>query len=76
MADSNYARAHVLLCSLFANVLTLCTGIPELRKAIASFHQRHDKLMDIDESRVIVGPGTKELIFLLMNIFHGGLFNR
>ncbi|XP_052807101.1 aspartate aminotransferase-like [Mya arenaria] len=45
-------------------------GIKELRDAICDFHKLHD---DIDRSAddVIVGPGSKELIFLLMNIFHG-----
>ena len=36
-------------------------GIPELRTAISGFNNRHFNL-DVDPSRIFVGPGTKELI--------------
>lgn len=45
-------------------------GIPELRDALANFHKRYDNLQ-IDSSQIIVGPGTKELIFLLLTVFKG-----
>ena len=46
-------------------------GIPALRKAICDFHQRYDDITFRPED-VLVGPGSKELIFLAMNVFKGG----
>lgn len=48
-------------------------GILELRKAICEFHREFDGL-DIHPENVIVGPGTKELIFLLLSVFNGDVF--
>ena len=45
-------------------------GIPELREAIAKYN-KHYFAMDIDPKRIYVGPGTKELIFNLLEILHG-----
>lgn len=45
-------------------------GIPELREAIAKYN-KHYFVMDIDPKRIYVGPGTKELIFNLLEILHG-----
>ncbi|MBS3925149.1 MAG: aminotransferase class I/II-fold pyridoxal phosphate-dependent enzyme [Nitrosarchaeum sp.] len=45
-------------------------GIPELREAIAKYN-KHYFSMDIDPKRIYVGPGTKELIFNLLEILHG-----
>ena len=47
-------------------------GILELRTAISGFNKRHFNL-DIDPSRVIVGPGTKDLIHTIFNIIKGGV---
>jgi len=47
-------------------------GIPQLREAISKFNKRHFKL-EIDPSRIIVGPGTKELIHMMFNILRGGV---
>jgi len=47
-------------------------GILELRKAIAGFNKRHFKL-DVDPSRIIVGPGTKDLIHMIFDIIKGGV---
>ena len=47
-------------------------GIPELRTTIASFNQRHFGL-DVEPSRIIVGPGTKDLIHTIFNIIKGGV---
>lgn len=47
-------------------------GIPKLREAIADFNKRHFKL-DVDPSRIFVGPGTKELINFIFNIIKGGV---
>jgi len=51
------------------------SGIPQLRQAIVDFHKHHDDV-DLNSSDVIVGPGSKELIFLLMNIFKGGILRK
>jgi len=45
-------------------------GIPELRNAISKYN-KHYFDMDIDPERIYVGPGTKELIFNLLEILHG-----
>jgi len=45
-------------------------GIPELREAIAGFNKRHFGL-DVDPARVVVGSGTKDLIFSLFTIITG-----
>lgn len=45
-------------------------GIPELRTAISKYN-KHYFGMDIDPKRIYVGPGTKELIFNLLEILHG-----
>ncbi|KAK7092602.1 hypothetical protein V1264_008323 [Littorina saxatilis] len=47
-------------------------GLPELRQGICRFHARYDDLT-IDPSQIIVGPGSKELIFLLMSVFNGNV---
>ena len=47
-------------------------GIPSLRSAIALFNKRHFGL-DVDPSRVIVGPGTKDLIHTIFRIIKGGV---
>jgi aspartate aminotransferase len=45
-------------------------GIPELRNAISKYN-KHYFGMDIATERIYVGPGTKELIFNLLEILHG-----
>ncbi len=45
-------------------------GIPELREAMAGFNKRHFGL-DVDPSRIVVGSGTKDLIFSLFTIISG-----
>ncbi|XP_045207960.2 aspartate aminotransferase-like [Mercenaria mercenaria] len=47
-------------------------GIEELRAAIRDFHKKYDAI-SFSSDDVIVGPGSKELIFLLMNIFQGDI---
>ena len=47
-------------------------GILELREAIAGFNKRHFDL-DIDAGRVVVGPGTKDLIFTVFSIISGSV---
>ncbi len=45
-------------------------GLPELRQAVADFHQKKDGV-DILPENVIIGPGSKELLFLLQMVFEG-----
>ena len=45
-------------------------GIPELRDAISKYN-KHYFGMDISPERIYVGPGTKELIFNLLEVLHG-----
>lgn len=45
-------------------------GLPELRKTVADFHRRKDGV-DILPENVIIGPGSKELLFLLQMVFDG-----
>ena len=45
-------------------------GIPELRSAISKYN-KHYFGMDIAPERIYAGPGTKELIFNLLEILHG-----
>ncbi|PAA92179.1 hypothetical protein BOX15_Mlig030668g5 [Macrostomum lignano] len=51
-------------------------GIPELRQAVSEFHRRLDQL-DPDiftPDGVVCGPGSKELIFLIMTVFRGTVY--
>lgn len=45
-------------------------GLPELRQAVADFHRKKDGV-DILPENVIIGPGSKELLFLLQMVFEG-----
>ena len=45
-------------------------GIPELRETISLYNKRNFGI-EIDSKRVFVGPGTKELIFNLLQVLHG-----
>ena len=47
-------------------------GLPALRQAIADWLRRTEGL-DYDPEHVLVGPGTKELMFLLQLTYHGEL---
>ena len=46
------------------------SGIPELRDAISHYNKDYFDL-DVDPSQIYVGPGTKELIFNLLEVLHG-----
>jgi aspartate aminotransferase len=48
------------------------TGLKQLRQAIAEFHRRADGV-PVDPDMVLVGPGSKELMFLLQVAFYGDL---
>ncbi len=45
-------------------------GIPELRNAISKYNKHYFEI-DISPERIYVGPGTKGLIFNLLEILHG-----
>ncbi|MDW8269969.1 MAG: aminotransferase class I/II-fold pyridoxal phosphate-dependent enzyme, partial [Anaerolineae bacterium] len=45
-------------------------GLPELRAAVAAFYERHFGL-EVTPDRVIVGPGSKPLLFALMQALVG-----
>ncbi|MBN2495938.1 MAG: aminotransferase class I/II-fold pyridoxal phosphate-dependent enzyme [Deltaproteobacteria bacterium] len=45
-------------------------GLRELREAVASFHRDKDHV-DVDAEGVLVGPGSKELMFLAQLAFYG-----
>lgn len=47
-------------------------GHPELRRAVAGFHRRKDGV-EADRENVLIGPGSKELMFLLQLSYYGEL---
>lgn len=47
-------------------------GLRDLRGAVAGFHQERDQV-DAHPDRVLVGPGSKELMFLLQLVFYGDI---
>lgn len=47
-------------------------GLRALQEAVASFNFRTQKL-NTDPSHVLIGPGSKELIFLLQLVYYGDL---
>ena len=47
-------------------------GLRQLREAVAAFHRRSDAI-PADPEGVLVGPGSKELMFLLQIAFYGDL---
>jgi len=50
-------------------------GLPALREAVAGFHQRNDQV-DVRPEHVLVGPGSKELMFLLQLVYYGEIILR
>ena len=47
-------------------------GLPELRAAVAEHHRREFDV-DCDPEDVLIGPGSKELLFLLQLAYYGDL---
>lgn len=45
-------------------------GLPELREAVADFHRRKDHI-NATADGVLIGPGSKELMFLLQLVYYG-----
>ncbi len=50
-------------------------GLRALRDAVADFHRRKDRL-DMRPDGVLVGPGSKELMFLLQLVYYGEIILR
>lgn len=48
-------------------------GLRTLRDAVADFHARRDGIEGRNGDDVLVGPGSKELLFLLQLVFYGDL---
>jgi aspartate aminotransferase len=47
-------------------------GLPELREAVAGYNQRTVRVNTLPE-HVMIGPGSKELIFILQLVYYGDL---
>lgn len=47
-------------------------GLRQLREAVAEYHRRTDGI-DFTEDDVLIGPGSKELMFLLQLVYYGDL---
>jgi aspartate aminotransferase len=47
-------------------------GLPQLREAICGFYERH-ACVKHDPQYTIIGPGSKELLFLLQLVYYGEL---
>jgi len=47
-------------------------GHPELRRTVAEFHRTKDGV-EADAGDVLVGPGSKELMFMLQLVYYGNL---
>jgi len=47
-------------------------GLPALREAVAEFYQ-HYYSANCDASQILIGPGSKELLFILLSILEGPL---
>lgn len=47
-------------------------GLRQLREAVAGFHEKNDGI-HADPDHVLIGPGSKELMFLLQTSYYGDL---
>jgi aspartate aminotransferase len=47
-------------------------GLPELREAVAAFNRRTHKI-NSQADDIMIGPGSKELIFILQLVYYGDL---
>jgi len=45
-------------------------GLPALREAVAEFHRRKNQI-DAHPDRILIGPGSKELMFLVQLCYYG-----
>ncbi|PIK55527.1 putative aspartate aminotransferase [Apostichopus japonicus] len=66
------AKAQEALCENAGQTAYLqVAGLLKLREAVCRFHKKSNDLSHFSANDIIVGPGTKELIFLLLNVFNG-----
>lgn len=49
-------------------------GLPKTRELICKFHARLDGLDHFSHDDVIIGPGSKDLLYLLMNVVKGDVY--
>jgi len=61
-----------LRANAFQKTYLAVKGLAELRDTVAQFHRRVNQLDAVGEN-VLIGPGTKELIFLLQLTYFGDL---
>lgn len=61
-----------LRANAFQKTYLAVKGLAELREAVAQFHRRVNQL-EANRENVVIGPGTKELIFLLQLTYFGDL---
>ncbi len=47
-------------------------GLERLRKAVAHFHRQKDQIK-INPENILIGPGSKELMFILQLVFYGDI---
>ncbi|MCD6089969.1 MAG: aminotransferase class I/II-fold pyridoxal phosphate-dependent enzyme [Bacteroidales bacterium] len=47
-------------------------GLETLRQAVSHFHQQKDNV-DIKPNNILIGPGSKELMFILQLVYYGDL---
>ncbi len=47
-------------------------GLPALKEAVANYHKRHEGVA-AEAGDVLIGPGSKELMFLLQLVYYGDL---
>ncbi len=47
-------------------------GLEALRQAVAHFHRQKDNV-DIKSNNVLIGPGSKELMFILLMVYYGDI---
>jgi aspartate aminotransferase len=47
-------------------------GLPALREAVAEYHRRHHGIAR-SAANVLIGPGSKELMFLIQLVYYGDL---
>lgn len=63
---------EALQMSAWRNHYLAVQGLAELREAIAQYHARRHGI-SVDPSDVLIGPGSKELMFLLQLTYYGDL---
>jgi len=74
--NHSWVKSFIAVLKELLNIFTLCTssfsGLSELHHNICDLHKREDDVQHFSASDVVIGPGSKELIFLLMCVTGGG----